>query len=176
MYFNITEEKILQLADKAADIGAELLVVDDGWFGKRNDDTTSLGDWFVSREKFPNGLRPIADKVHEKGLQFGLWFEPEMISVQSELYKMHPDWALGNAKRKPLVLGRNQLVLDLTRKDVQEYLLNTISKCIEDIGIDYIKWDFNRLLSDVQSEYTPVGAVMHACICFGTIQCIKRLD
>lgn len=174
MYFNITEEKILQLADKAADIGAELLVVDDGWFGKRNNDTTSLGDWFVSSEKFPNGLHPIADKIHEKGLQFGLWFEPEMISVQSELYKVHPDWALGNAKRKPLVLGRNQLVLDLTRKDVQEYLLNTISKCIEDIGIDYIKWDFNRLLSDVQSAYTPVGAVMHAYV-LGLYRVLKGL-
>lgn len=174
MYFDITEEKILALADKAADIGAELLVVDDGWFGKRNDDTTSLGDWFVSREKFPNGLHPIADKVHERGLLFGLWFEPEMISVQSELYKSHPDWALGNAERKPLIIGRNQLVLDLTHKDVQMYLFDTISKCIDDIGIDYIKWDFNRLLSDIQSSCTPVVCVMHEYV-LGLYSVLKRL-
>lgn len=174
MYFDITEEKILSLADKAAAVGAELLVVDDGWFGERNDDTTSLGDWVVSREKFPNGLRRIADKVHEKGLQFGLWFEPEMISVQSELYRKHADWALGNPARNPRILGRNQLVLDLTRQDVREYLIHTLSGCIDEIGIDYIKWDFNRLLSDVQSQCTPVDAVMHEYV-LGLYSVLKAL-
>lgn len=161
MYFDITEEKILSLADKAVAIGAELLVVDDGWFGKRNDDTSSLGDWYVSREKFPQGLRRTADKIHQKGLQFGLWFEPEMISVDSELYRAHPDWALGNLDRCPLITGRNQFLLDLTRTDVQNYLITSISECIEDIGIDYIKWDFNRLLSDTKSACAPNGVVMH---------------
>lgn len=161
MYFDITEDKIFALADRAKSIGVELLVVDDGWFGKRNDDTTSLGDWYVNTTKFPHGMRYVADKLHNMGLKFGLWFEPEMISKNSELFKAHPDWVLGNLDRQPLILGRNQFVLDLSRKEVQEYIINALLTCIEDFGIDYIKWDFNRMLSDLSSKVTPLGMANH---------------
>lgn len=174
MYFNITEKKILELADKAKEIGAELLVVDDGWFGKRDDDTSSLGDWWVHKTKFPDGLRPTADKVREKGLLFGLWFEPEMISRNSELFREHPDWALGNQNRDPIILGRNQLVLDLTRREIQDYIIEIISQRITEIGIDYIKWDFNRLLSDTQSAKTPAALVMHRYV-LGLYRVLKEL-
>lgn len=174
MYFDISEEKVLALADKAKQIGAELIVVDDGWFGKRNDDTTSLGDWFVNKEKFPNGIKPLADKIHEKDMKFGLWFEPEMISEESELFRKHPDWALGNLGRNPVILGRGQRVLDLSRSDVQDYIIDALSTQIDDIGIDYIKWDFNRMLSDVESAVTPVGAVFHKYV-LGLYRVMKEL-
>lgn len=174
MYFDITEKKILELADKAKEIGAELLVVDDGWFGKRDNDTTSLGDWWPHKEKFPKGLRPVADEVKEKGLLFGLWFEPEMISTNSELYRKHPDWALGNQNRDPVILGRNQLVLDLSRREIQDYIISIVSQRITEIGIDYIKWDCNRLLSDTQSVQTPPGLIMHKYI-LGLYRILKEL-
>lgn len=163
MYFDINEQKIKELADCAADIGAELLVIDDGWFGKRNDDTSSLGDWQVNKSKFPNSITSVSDYVHNKGLMFGIWFEPEMISENSRLFESNPDWALNDFDRKQIT-GRNQLILDLTRTDVQKYIIESISGIICEAGIDYIKWDFNRMLSSLYSHKTACQSIMHEYI------------
>src|SRR5699024_914025 len=114
-YFDFTEDKILEMSEAASELDRELCVVDEGWFGKRDDDTTSLGDWFIDRAKLPNGLKKLSEAIHDKGMQFGLWFEPEMISEESELYKKHPDWAIHTPNR-PLSRGRHQLVIDFSRK------------------------------------------------------------
>ncbi len=153
-YFDFNSEKLFKLADTAKSVGIELFVLDDGWFGKRNDDRSSLGDWFVNKEKLPNGLKEISDGIHTRGMKFGLWFEPEMISPDSDLYRAHPDWCLHCGKRSR-TLGRHQLVLDLSRKDVVDYLEEKISAIISECGIDYIKWDFNRSPSDVANEVLP---------------------
>ena len=164
MYFDITEEKILALAEKALEIDVELLVVDDGWFGNRNDDTSSLGDWYENKEKFPNGIKELSERLHNMGLKFGLWFEPEMISRNSNLFKKHPEWVMGNLQRNPVISGRNQYILDLSQKAVQDYIISSLSKCISDFNIDYIKWDYNRMFSDISSEITPIGEVQHKYI------------
>ncbi len=164
MYFDITEEKILTLAEKAVKIGAELLVVDDGWFGERNDDTSSLGDWHENKKKFPNGIRALSERLHNMGLKFGLWFEPEMISRYSQLFKNHPEWVMGNLQREPVITGRNQYILDLSQKEVQEYIISSLSKCISDFNIDYIKWDYNRMFSDISSKFTLLSEVQHKYI------------
>lgn len=149
-YFDFTAEKIFKLTDAAKEAGIELLVLDDGWFGKRNDDRSSLGDWFVNMKKLPGGLEEIADGVHKRGLKFGLWFEPEMISPDSDLYRAHPDWCLHIAGRDKS-LGRHQLILDLSRNEVVEYLTETLSKILSTVEIDYVKWDFNRHMTEVAS-------------------------
>src|SRR5699024_9468831 len=113
-YFDFTEEKLLDMAETAAEVGIELFVLDDGWFGKRDDDTTSLGDWFVDDRKLPNGLKHLSESIRAKGMKFGLWFEPEMISEESELFKKHPDWVIHTPGR-PRSRGRDQMVLDLGR-------------------------------------------------------------
>ncbi|MDX5592901.1 alpha-galactosidase [Pseudovibrio sp. SPO723] len=143
VYFDHSVEKLSALAEKAADAGAELFVLDDGWFGKRDDDTSSLGDWFVDENKYPHGLTPLINHVKSRGLRFGIWFEPEMINEDSELYRAHPDWIL-HAEGRDRMLGRNQLVLDLTRSEVQEYLFERIHEILSNNAIDYIKWDMNR--------------------------------
>ena len=126
MYFDINEEKILRLADKAAEAGIELLVIDDGWFKGRNSDTTSLGDWTEDRNKFPKGIQNLAKRVREKGVEVGIWFEPEMISPESELYKQHEDWVIRSRSYEP-TMSRNQLVLDLSNPKVCEYLIEAVS-------------------------------------------------
>lgn len=164
VYFDITEEKLKSLADSAEQIGVELLVIDDGWFGARNNDTTSLGDWQVNREKFPNGIKEIADYVHKKDMKLGIWLEPEMISRKSKLFEKHPNWALGTENGRK-ILGRSQYVLDLSRTDVQDFLIETICTVINESDADYVKWDFNRMLSDFTSEKTPVYEVQHKYVC-----------
>lgn len=162
-YFDFTEEKLKDMIDISADLGIELFVLDDGWFGKRDDDTTSLGDWHLHQEKLPNGLNAIADYVHDKGMQFGLWFEPEMISEESNLYEKHPDWALQVPDRS-LSTGRSQYVLDFSREDVREHIYDQMLKILKNVEIDYIKWDMNRHLSEVYSLSLPseqAGEVMH---------------
>lgn len=149
-YFNFNAEKLFRLADRAAEEGIELFVLDDGWFGKRNDDRSSLGDWFVNTDKLSGGLEEIADGIHKRGMKFGLWFEPEMISPDSDLYRSHPDWCLHIAGRSRS-LGRHQLVLDLSRDDVVDYLTETLSKILSTVKIDYVKWDFNRSQTEVAS-------------------------
>lgn len=147
-YFNFDAEKLFALANTAAGLGVELFVLDDGWFGKRNDDRSSLGDWFVNKEKLPNGLEEISEGIHKMGMLFGLWFEPEMISPQSELFKAHPDWVLGTDGLSRS-FSRHQWVLDLSRDDVVEYLAESVSKILKDAKVDYVKWDFNRNPTEV---------------------------
>lgn len=142
-YFNFDEKKLLALAAKAKEADLDLFVLDDGWFGARDDDKTSLGDWYVDRRKLPGGLASLADGVRSLGLDFGLWVEPEMISERSELYRDHPDWALRAPGREP-VRGRDQLVLDLSRVDVQEYLIGVLKAAFFEAKVAYVKWDMNR--------------------------------
>jgi len=149
-YFNFNTEKLISVAKDAAKLGIEMLVLDDGWFGKRADDTTSLGDWFVWEEKLPGGFDYLVKEVNKLGLKFGLWFEPEMVSEKSELYKKHPDWCL-QIPGRVRSLGRNQMVLDLSRPEVVDYLFETISKILSSANIEYIKWDANRHLTEVAS-------------------------
>lgn len=149
-YFDINEEKVLELAHKTKELGLDMLVVDDGWFEGRNNDMTSLGDWFSDQQKFPNGISRVAAKVKAKGLKFGLWFEPEMVNPQSQLYQAHPDWVIGVANRISSK-GRNQLTLDLSRQDVREYLFERIDSILSTGNVDYVKWDMNRTMSEIGS-------------------------
>lgn len=151
-YFDFDEDKIAAIAEKAAQVGVELMVLDDGWFGKRNDDHTSLGDWFVNEEKLPKGLDSLVKRVNDLGMKFGLWFEPEMISPVSELYKAHPDWCL-HVEGRFRTEGRYQLVLDLSREDVCEYIIETLSKVLSSANIEYIKWDMNRSMTEIGSAF-----------------------
>lgn len=147
-YFDFNEEKIVDLVDQASQLGVELFVLDDGWFGKRDDDYSSLGDWFVYDKKLPNGLKSLSEAIKAKGMKFGLWFEPEMISEDSELYRQHPDWCIhtpGRSKSR----GRSQLVLDFSRKEVRENILNQMKLILDEVPIDYIKWDYNRNMTEL---------------------------
>lgn len=150
-YFDVGEAAQGALVEKAAALGVELFVMDDGWFGQRRNDHAGLGDWYVNREKFPNGLKPLIEKVKRHGMRFGLWIEPEMVNRDSDLYRAHPDWVYHYACR-PVQEGRYQYMLDLTRTDVQEYILAQISRLLEENDISYIKWDMNRGMSEAASE------------------------
>ena len=153
-YFNINESKLLALAGKAADAGMELFVMDDGWFKGRNDDTSSLGDWTVELKKLPNGISGLAEKIHKLGLQFGIWVEPEMVNEDSDLYRAHPEYAMSIPGRENS-LGRNQMLLDLTNPEVIEYVKDSMRAVFKDNGVDYVKWDMNRMFSDVYSKVLP---------------------
>jgi alpha-galactosidase len=155
-YFDFNEEKILGLAKEAAELGIELLVLDDGWFGKRNSDDSSLGDWIVNEEKLPGGIAELARKVNEYGVKFGLWFEPEMVSPDSDLYRAHPDWCI-HVPGRVRTECRNQLTLDLSRKEVCDYLVESISKVLDTADIAYVKWDMNRHISEPGSLGLPAG-------------------
>jgi alpha-galactosidase len=143
VYFDHKLDELKQIATKAADLGAERFVLDDGWFGKRDDDTQSLGDWQVDPRKYPDGLHPLIDHIHGLGMTFGLWFEPEMINANSDLYRTHPDWVLGDRDQ---ITGRQQYVLDMARADVRDTLYDQIAAILTAHDIDYIKWDHNRVL------------------------------
>jgi alpha-galactosidase len=145
--FHVDEAGQEVLAEKAASIGVERFVVDDGWFGERADDHAGLGDWYVNPVKFPHGLKPLIDKVHSLGMDFGLWVEPEMVNPDSDLYRKHPDWVL-NFTGRPRTEGRNQLVLNLARPDVHEYVLNFLDKLLKENDIAFLKWDYNRNWSE----------------------------
>lgn len=175
-YFDINEQKLLRLARKAKKAGIELFVVDDGWFGERNDDRRSLGDWEANRKKLPHGLKGICDKVNELGMDFGLWVEPEMVNTDSRLYRAHPDWALA-IPGKPHSEGRNQRVLDLCREEVQDYLIETMSSVFSSANISYVKWDMNRIFSDCYSGVLPAsqqGETAHRYV-MGLYRVIKEL-
>ncbi|MCR5201495.1 MAG: alpha-galactosidase [Lachnospiraceae bacterium] len=150
-YFDINEEKLLGLVKEGKNVGVELFVMDDGWFVGRNDDRTSLGDWEADKTKLPNGLKGIADKVNSLGLSFGIWVEPEMISVNSNLYKAHKDWVLEHNTR-PHSEGRNQRILDLTREEVQDFIIDSVRNILNSANISYVKWDMNRNFSDYYSK------------------------
>lgn len=145
LYFDISEEKLFELAEAAAAVGVERFVVDDGWFRNRNSDSAGLGDWFVDESVFPQGLAPLSKHVEALGMELGLWIEPEMVNPDSDLYRAHPDWVL-QADPAPRVLARNQLVLDLTRTEVVEYLFERIDALLGSCNISYLKWDMNRAL------------------------------
>lgn len=155
-YFNFNEEKILNIASEAKQLGVELMVLDDGWFGRRDREDSSLGDWYVDKRKLPNGLSSLANNINKLGMKFGLWFEPEMISPDSDLYRNHPDWCLHIEGRKSS-LGRNQLVLDLSRQDVCDYVVEAVSDVLNSANIEYVKWDFNRNLSEIGSTKLPAN-------------------
>ena len=160
-YFNFTKEKLLEIAGTAADLGVELFVLDDGWFGRREDDSSSLGDWFVNNEKLAEGLRQVSDEIHNLGLAFGLWFEPEMISEKSLLYENHPDWVF-RARGYEITPSRNQYILDLSRVEVQDYVIESVDRILEDNRIDYVKWDMNRNFAEIGSASgIPSGELSH---------------
>ncbi len=150
-YFNFNEKKILEIAKATKDLGAEMFVLDDGWFGKRNNDKAGLGDWTVNLKKLPSGIGGLAKKINDIGIKFGLWVEPEMVNPDSDLYRAHPDWAVTTDLYTPSE-GRNQLILDLTREDVREYIINTMIDVFSSGNIEYIKWDNNRHFTDVFSR------------------------
>jgi alpha-galactosidase len=149
-YFDFNAEKIENIARAGSELGIELFVLDDGWFGKRNDDRSSLGDWFVNTSKLPGGLRDLAERVNKLGMKFGLWFEPEMISPDSQLYRAHPDWCLHVPDRRRTE-ARNQLILDLSRPEVCEYIINTVAAVLRSAPISYVKWDMNRHMTEIGS-------------------------
>lgn len=153
-YFNFNADKIEAIAQAGKKLGIELFVLDDGWFGRRNDDTTSLGDWFVDKNKLPGGLEDLVSRVNKLGMEFGLWFEPEMVSPESELYKEHPDWCLHIPGRRRTT-GRNQLILDLSRIDVQDYIVKAVSDILSCAPITYVKWDMNRNMTEIGSAVLP---------------------
>ncbi len=175
-YFDFDDDKIMEIADSAKEAGCEMLVLDDGWFGARNDDHAGLGDWVVNRNKIKKGMDKIAEHVERLGMKFGLWFEPEMVNENSDLYRAHPDWALTDPDRKP-VMARDQLVLDMSRSEVVDYLYESISKILNSAKISYVKWDFNRSLSNVFSRGLPAdrqGEVAHRFV-LGTYALMEKL-
>ena len=149
-YFNFDNEKLMRIVDAAENTGIDTFVLDDGWFGERNDDKRSLGDWYVNTEKLAGGLKTVIDYVHSKGMKFGLWFEPEMISEDSKLYREHPDYAVRVPDYEPCY-SRNQFMLDLTREDVRDYIVGSVNKALKENEIEYVKWDYNRNITESYS-------------------------
>ena len=175
-YFDINEKKLLQLAKAGKEAGIELFVMDDGWFGHRDNDQSSLGDWKVNTKKLPNGVSGLCKKINELGLSFGIWVEPEMVNVDSELYQAHPDWAM-DIPGKNHSEGRNQRLLDLTRTEVQDYIIEQMSNLFSSANIAYVKWDMNRIVTDYYSKELPPerqGEVAHRYV-LGLYRCMKEL-
>lgn len=175
-YFDFSEDQLLELAEKAQEVGVELFVLDDGWFGQRTNDRAGLGDWFVNPERLPKGLGSLAERIHGLGMQFGLWFEPEMVNKDSQLYRTHPDWLLAVPDRQPHH-GRNQFVLDYSRPEVVDEIFERLSAIIEEAQLDYIKWDMNRPLTDVFSAAWPAdqqGEIFHRYV-LGVYNLYERL-
>jgi alpha-galactosidase len=153
--FNVDEAGQMALAEKAGSIGVDRFVMDDGWFGQRKNDQAGLGDWYVNPEKFPHGLKPLIDKVHALGMDFGLWVEPEMVNPDSDLYRKHPDWVL-NFPGRPRSQSRHQLVLNLARTDVRDYIARFLDKLLTENDIAFLKWDYNRNWSEPGWDQLPV--------------------
>ena len=175
-YFNFTEEKLLQLASRAQKCGIELFVLDDGWFGARSSSKAGLGDWEANRDRLPNGLSGLAQKIEALGMKFGLWIEPEMVNADSDLFRTHPDWILQVPGRTPCH-GRYQYILDFSRQEILDYIYEKIASILEGASISYIKWDMNRSLSDVWSRGVSArqqGEVFHRYI-LGVYQMYERL-
>ena len=175
-YFDFNTDKLLKIAKQASKLGIEMLVMDDGWFGHRNDDSTSLGDWKVNEQKLPGGLKLLVDQVNAMGLKFGIWFEPEMISPDSDLYREHPDWAM-TIPGHPHSEGRNQRLLDLCNPEVQQYVIDSITKVFSSGDIRYAKWDMNRIFSDIYAPSLPAerqGETAHRYV-LGLYQIMEEL-
>lgn len=162
-YFDFDDDKLVQIAEQASKLGIEMLVMDDGWFGHRNADNSSLGDWYVNEDKIKGGLKNLVDRVNALGMKFGIWFEPEMISPDSELYKKHPEWALSFADREP-GLCRTQYMIDFSRPEVVDYVYERLYEILSSANIEYVKWDMNRPIAEVASLSLPAdrqGEVLH---------------
>ncbi|MBQ2570484.1 MAG: alpha-galactosidase, partial [Ruminococcus sp.] len=175
-YFNINEKSLVSMARSAKDLGVELLVMDDGWFGERDNDRCSLGDWTPSVKKLPGGLRSLAEKIIAEGLKFGIWVEPEMVNTDSRLYRKHPDWAMAIPGKRHSE-GRTQRVLDLANPEVQDFLIQKMSEVFSSAPVSYVKWDMNRIFSDVFSPYLPAerqGETAHRYI-MGLYRVMKAL-
>lgn len=173
-FFDFNRHKILSLAKRAKALGVEMFVLDDGWFGKRNNDLAGLGDWTVNEKKLPGGITSLCQAINDMGMQFGLWFEPECVNPDSDLYRTHPDWAIQTPGREP-GLGRNQMVLDLTRPEVQDYIVDAVDKVLSSANIAYVKWDYNRHISDMYSlSLTNQGEFFHRYI-LGIYSVLRRI-
>lgn len=175
-YFNFDDNKLVAIAKDAAELGIEMLVMDDGWFGVRNNDNCSLGDWYVNEAKINGTLKSLVDRVNALGVKFGIWFEPEMISPDSDLYRAHPDWCL-HVNGRGRSIGRRQYVLDMSRKDVRDNIFEQMSKILSSANIEYVKWDFNRNLTEVGSELLSPehqGEVAHRYM-LGVYELLERL-
>lgn len=153
-YFNFNAEKLCAIAEKAAGLGVELFVLDDGWFGARNNDRAGLGDWKVNEEKLGCSMGELAKRINSFGMKFGLWFEPEMVNPDSDLYRAHPDWVV-HIDGRPMSVGRNQLLLDFSRKEVRDYIFDAMCEVLDNANIEYVKWDFNRNFTEVGSVALP---------------------
>ena len=175
-YFNFNERKLLKMAKCAKKLGCELFVLDDGWFGDRNDDTKALGDWIENKKKLPHGLKGLGDKIRKLGLEFGIWVEPEMVNENSDLYRKHPEWALRSLSH-PHSLGRNQMLLDLSNKEVEDYLFDSMKYVFSESKCSYVKWDMNRNFSDYYSETLPKEKMgeIHYRYYLGLYSLIRRL-
>lgn len=172
-YFDFDGNTLIELAKEAAGLGIDMVVMDDGWFGKREDDNCSLGDWTVNEAKLGCTLKELTEQINTLGVKFGIWFEPEMISEDSELYRQHPEWALVIPKRAP-VRSRNQLVLDLTKREVRDHIFEKICKILDAGNIEYVKWDMNRSLCDIYSDITEIGKVTYEYV-KGVYDILERL-
>ena len=175
-YFDYDEEKIVRIAETAAQAGIELFVLDDGWFGNRNDDHRGLGDWYVNLQKLPHGISGLSQRIHSLGMQFGLWIEPEMVNRDSNLYRTHPEWVMVDPDYVPCH-GRNQYVLDFSRKEVVDYIFKCLDQVLDGADVNYIKWDMNRTMSEVYSRShssLQQGRVMHEYI-LGVYDLYERL-
>lgn len=176
-YLDFNEEKLLKLAAEARDLGIELFVLDDGWFGKRDDVHSALGDWYPNKEKLPGGIAGISQKIRALGMDFGLWIEPEMVNENSELYRAYPDWLLSSADR-PRSVGRHQYVLDFSKKEVVDYLFEQLQKVLEEGKVSYVKWDMNRSISEafsVGKDKAWQGKVRHLHM-LGIYELYERLN
>ena len=175
-YFNFNERKLLKMAKCAKKLGVELFVLDDGWFGERNDDTKGLGDWFENKKKLPHGLKGLSDGMKKIGIDFGIWVEPEMVNENSDLYRKHPEWALRSLNHSHSV-GRNQMILDLSNKEVEDYIYESMCYVFSESNCSYVKWDMNRNFSDYYSETLPkelMGELYHRYY-LGLYSLMKRL-
>ncbi len=176
-YFDFTEERLVEIAGKARDCGVELFVLDDGWFGERNDDHAGLGDWVANPQRLPHGITGLAEQIEELGMKFGLWFEPEMVNKNSDLYRKHPEWILSTPGRSASH-GRNQYVLDFSRKEVVDCIYEMMAKILSEAKVSYIKWDMNRSITECYSAALPPerqGEVFHRYI-LGVYDLYDRLN
>ena len=175
-YFDYDHERLLRFAKESAALGVELFVLDDGWFGHRDNDSSSLGDWWVNEKKLPGGLGALTAEINQLGMEFGLWVEPEMVSEDSCLYREHPDWVL-NPGDRPCTRGRYQLVLDYTREEVRDYIFQALQKLLDNANVSYLKWDMNRALTQVWSAALPAerqGEVYHRFV-LGVYDLLERV-
>ncbi len=173
-YFDFDEQKLLNLAKKAKEIGVETFVLDDGWFGRRNDATSSLGDWYVNENKLPNGITGLCKKINDLGMNFGLWIEPEMVNKESELYKQKPDWAIQTPNRN-MSQGRNQYVLDFANDEVVEYIYEKISNILNSCNISYVKWDMNRHITEGYSKTLQNQGLFYHKYILGVYKLMRKL-